>query len=76
MLDLRNNEDYDMPDAYSEDDWLPLGPGNNDDWEETPGTGIHTFPPGEEAILQSHAGGEAIMHQLMEGMRPGYLPFN
>ncbi|KAJ6474081.1 hypothetical protein DFH09DRAFT_1253687 [Mycena vulgaris] len=61
-----------MPCAYSEDDWYQLGGPNNDDWEEVPlGTGIHMFPRGEEGVLQSHAGGEAIMHQIMEGMRPG-----
>ncbi|KAJ6447938.1 hypothetical protein C8R45DRAFT_850613 [Mycena sanguinolenta] len=62
-----------MADAHNEDDWHLLGGDDNGDgWEDISlGTGIHTFPPGEEALLQSHAGGEAIMHQLMEGMRPG-----
>ncbi|KAJ6505586.1 hypothetical protein C8R45DRAFT_1091286 [Mycena sanguinolenta] len=73
MLDLRMDTDYKMADAHNEDDWHLLGGDDNGDgWEDISlGTGIHTFPPGEEALLQSHAGGEAIMHQLMEGMRPG-----
>jgi hypothetical protein len=25
-------------------------------------------PPGDEAFLQSHAGGEAILHELLDGM--------
>ncbi|KAJ7208235.1 hypothetical protein GGX14DRAFT_365428 [Mycena pura] len=58
--------------AFGDDQWHPAGGEDDDGWENVPiGTGIHSFPPGEEAILQSHAGGEAIMHQLMEGMRPG-----
>ncbi|KAJ6458774.1 hypothetical protein C8R45DRAFT_1109893 [Mycena sanguinolenta] len=61
-----------MPYTHSEDDRHPFKEDNG--WEDVPiGTGIHTFPPGEEAVLQSHAGGEAIMHQLMEGMRPGVM---
>jgi hypothetical protein len=67
MLEL--NHDVDMPD-YDENDWLPLRRDNNDEWEEM-GAGIHAFPPGEEGVLQSNAGGEAIMHQILEGMRPG-----
>ncbi|KAJ7257566.1 hypothetical protein B0H12DRAFT_1015347 [Mycena haematopus] len=62
-----------MPYAYTEDDWTQTT-GQDDGWEdERPG--IHTFPPGEEAALQSHAGGEAIMHQIMEGIRPGTRSF-
>ncbi|KAJ6451558.1 hypothetical protein C8R45DRAFT_946113 [Mycena sanguinolenta] len=76
MLEIREDRDYDMADAPHDDDWLSLGPGNNDDWEDVPGTGIHTFPPREEALLQSHAGGEAIMHQLMDvAATPTHDPF-
>ncbi|KAJ7815528.1 hypothetical protein B0H14DRAFT_2603415 [Mycena olivaceomarginata] len=71
MLDLGTDSDYEMPYAHNEDDWHVLG-AEDDGWEDAPiGTGIHTFPPGEEAILQSHAGGEAVIHQLMEGIKPG-----
>ncbi|KAJ7506450.1 hypothetical protein B0H11DRAFT_2327591 [Mycena galericulata] len=59
-----------MPYAYSEDDAFYIGDDGDDDWEDVP-TGIHTFPPGEESVLQSHAGGEAVFHQIMEGIRPG-----
>ncbi|KAJ6530410.1 hypothetical protein DFH09DRAFT_1093639 [Mycena vulgaris] len=68
MLEL--GQDIDMPYTYSEDDSYYLGEPDDDEWVDVP-TGIHAFPPGEEAIPQSHAGGEAIMHQIMEGMRPG-----
>ncbi|KAJ7269476.1 hypothetical protein C8J57DRAFT_1227233 [Mycena rebaudengoi] len=61
--------DIDMPYAYREDNNLHLGgdDGDDDDWE--------TIGPGEEGSmqLQSHAGGEAIMHQIAERMRPGQI---
>ncbi|KAJ7342568.1 hypothetical protein DFH08DRAFT_1012260 [Mycena albidolilacea] len=70
MLNLQ--DDQDMPYAYSQDDWFEPGGNDHDDWEDLVLlTGVHTFPLGEEAVLQSHAGSEAIMHQIMEGMRPG-----
>lgn len=28
------------------------------------------LPPGDEAFLQSHAGGEAILHEILDGMTP------
>ena len=28
--------------------------------------------PGDEAFLQSYAGGEAILHQILEGMTPRF----
>jgi hypothetical protein len=72
MLELSTDTDYEMPYTYGEDEWHPYGGREDDGWEDvTSGVGIHTFPPGEEAVLQSHAGGEAIYHQLMEGMKPG-----
>jgi hypothetical protein len=76
MLELQDQE---MPYAYTEDSWLPLGADDDDGWEDMPTalpTGVHTFPPGEEAVLQSHAGGEAIMHQMMEGLQPGCVPLS
>lgn len=33
--------------------------------------GFRTFPPGEEGLLQSHAGGEAIFQQIWERAKPG-----
>jgi hypothetical protein len=32
-------------------------------------TAYGTFPPGEEALLQSHAGGEAIFQQIFNDFR-------
>ncbi|KAJ7277806.1 hypothetical protein C8J57DRAFT_1503643 [Mycena rebaudengoi] len=67
MLDLQQDEE--MPDT---DNTFDLGgPDNNNDEWETIGAGIHLFPPGEEGMLQRNTGGEAIMHQMMEGMKPG-----
>ncbi|KAJ7495746.1 hypothetical protein B0H11DRAFT_2155923 [Mycena galericulata] len=59
-----------MPFAFTADDTYDLGGDSDGEWEDVP-TGFHTFPPGEEAVLQSHAGGEAVFHQIMEGIRPG-----
>ncbi|KAJ6464986.1 hypothetical protein C8R45DRAFT_1107214 [Mycena sanguinolenta] len=33
--------------------------------------GFNTFPPGEEGILQSHAGGEAMFQKIWERTKPG-----
>lgn len=35
--------------------------------------GDTSFPPGEEAFLQSHAGGEAILHEILEGMSSRFI---
>ncbi|KAJ7435348.1 hypothetical protein B0H11DRAFT_2257308 [Mycena galericulata] len=33
---------------------------------------LNQFPPGEEGMLQSHAGQDATFHDVMAGVRPGY----
>ncbi|KAJ7690879.1 hypothetical protein B0H17DRAFT_1159884 [Mycena rosella] len=58
-----------MPYAYDEDAQL-AGNDDDDDWLDIP-TGFNMFPPGEEGLLQSHAGGEVVFHQMMNGIRPG-----
>lgn len=40
----------------------------DDDWEDEENAGLLSFPPGEEGFLQSHAGGEAILHDILDGM--------
>ncbi|KAF8164965.1 hypothetical protein B0H34DRAFT_687229 [Crassisporium funariophilum] len=42
--------------------------GDEDDWEDECIDGLRQFPPGEEAFLQSHAGGEAILQEIMDGI--------
>ena len=42
--------------------------GNNSDWEDEVEHGLHQFLPGEEAFLQSHAGGEAVLQAVMDGI--------
>ena len=44
------------------------GGDSDDDWEDKERAGLLTFPPGEEGFLQSHAGGEAILHDILDGM--------
>lgn len=38
------------------------------DWEDEELAGLSTLPPGEEAFLQSHAGGEAMLQEVMDGV--------
>ena len=43
-------------------------PGNDSDWEDEVQDGQHQLPPGEEGFLQSHAGGEAVLQAVMDGI--------
>jgi hypothetical protein len=42
--------------------------GNDSDWEDEVLDGLHQLPPGEEGFLQSHAGGEAVLQAVMDGI--------
>jgi hypothetical protein len=42
--------------------------GNDSDWEDEVQDGLRQFPPGEEAFLQSHAGGEAVLQAVMDSI--------
>jgi hypothetical protein len=42
--------------------------GNDSDWEDEVHDGLHQLPPGEEGFLQSHAGGEAVLQAVMDGI--------
>ena len=42
-----------------------------DDWEDMEDPEFRP-PPGDEGFLQSHAGGEAILHEILDGMTPKY----
>lgn len=42
--------------------------GNDSDWEDEVHDGLRQFPPGEEGFLQSHAGGEAVLQAVMDGI--------
>ncbi|KAF7372185.1 hypothetical protein MVEN_00077700 [Mycena venus] len=56
--------DVDMADADRYDGALDSG-FNDDEWDDVP------LPPGEEGVYMSHAGGETVLHQVMEGVWPG-----
>jgi hypothetical protein len=43
-----------------------------DDWDDIDEPGLLNMPPGDEAFLQSHASGEAILHEILIGMTPGF----
>ena len=49
------------------------GEDNDKDWEDVEISGMQQLPPGEEGFLQSHAGGEAMLQELMEGMSFLYM---
>ena len=42
--------------------------GDDSDWEDEVQDGLHQLPPGEEGFLQSHAGGEAVLQAVMDGI--------
>lgn len=42
--------------------------GNDGDWEDEVQDGLRQLPPGEEGFLQSHAGGEAVLQAIMDGI--------
>jgi hypothetical protein len=44
-------------------------------WDDIDKPGLLNMPPGDEAFLQSHAGGEAILHEILIGMAPGFIFF-
>jgi hypothetical protein len=46
---------------------------SDDDWEDEERAGLLTFPPGEEGFLQSHAGGEAVLHDILDDMTNRYV---
>lgn len=46
-------------------------------WYDLEDDGLTTLPPGEEAFLQSHAGGEAVLHEILDGMTSRFdFPLN
>ena len=42
--------------------------GDDSDWEDEVQDGLCQLPPGEEGFLQSHAGGEAVLQAVMDGI--------
>jgi hypothetical protein len=60
------DQDVDMDGGGNDGPWMDI-----DDAEDT----LRTFPPGEEGFLQSHAGQEAIYHQIAHGIKPGSVSF-
>jgi hypothetical protein len=61
---LKNNHDEDVTMADVGNDDM----GNDSDWEDEVQEGLRQLPPGEEGFLQSHAGGEAILQAVMDGI--------
>ncbi|KAH9483797.1 hypothetical protein JR316_0003274 [Psilocybe cubensis] len=45
-------------------------PTEDSDWEDEMEEGLRRPPPGEKGLLQSHAGGEAVMEDMMAALTP------
>lgn len=48
----------------------------DDDWQDEQFLGLTHLPPGEEGFLQSHAGGEVLVHDIMDSISFSYVAFN
>jgi hypothetical protein len=59
-----DDENGEVTMADGDDDYA----GNESDWEDEVQDGLRRFPPGEEGFLQSHAGGEAVLQAVMDGI--------
>jgi hypothetical protein len=48
---------------------------NMNGWVDVEGenAGLYTLPPGEEGLYHSHAGGEMVFQQIIDGIEPGYI---
>lgn len=44
------------------------GDGIDDNWEDEERAVLSMLPPVEEGLLQSHAGGEATLHDILNDM--------
>jgi hypothetical protein len=53
---------------YEQDGDVIMDAGNDSDWEDEVQDGLRQLPPGEEGFLQSHAGGEAVLQAVMDGI--------
>ncbi|KAJ6573774.1 hypothetical protein DFH09DRAFT_1246596 [Mycena vulgaris] len=66
-----------MPEVQYDNNFnLDVDSGSDDGWEDKnmdaeDERGFETLPPGEEGLLQSHAGGEAIFQRIWEKAKPG-----
>jgi hypothetical protein len=69
MSDARFDSSFDLNNDTG--DWS-----DDDDMAVDGEDGFTTLPPGEEGLLQSHAGGEVIFHQIWDKAKPGYVFFS
>ena len=48
---------------------------DHDEWEDVDAenAGLYTLPPGEEGIIHSHAGGESVFQQILDGVNSQYV---
>jgi hypothetical protein len=64
QLITNHDQDGDVTMADAGDEYV----GDDSDWEDEVQDGLRQLPPGEEGFLQSHAGGEAVLQAVMDGI--------
>jgi hypothetical protein len=64
QLTTNHDPDRDVTMADPGDEYM----GDDSDWEDEVQEGLRQLPPGEEGFLQSHAGGEAVLQAVMDGI--------
>lgn len=57
-----------MKNQNDQDGDVMMDMGDDSDWEDEVQDGLRQLPPGEEGFLQSHAGGEAVLQAVMDGI--------
>lgn len=63
-LNTNHDQDGDVTMGNIGDEYMD----NDSDWEDEVQDGLRQLPPGEEGFLQSHAGGEAVLQAVMDGI--------
>jgi len=64
QLTTNHDQDGDVTMGGPGDEYM----GNDSDWEDEVQDGLCQLPPSEEGFLQSHAGGEAVLQAVMDGI--------
>ena len=64
QLTTNDDQDRDVMMAGPGDEYM----GDDSDWEDEVREGLRQLPPDEKEFLQSHAGGEAVLQAIMDGI--------
>jgi hypothetical protein len=64
LMKTNHDQDGDVMMTNADDEYM----GNDSDWEDEIQDGLRQLPPDKEGFLQSHAGGEAVLQAVIDGM--------